>query len=111
MKGLPPSLKSKKRYIAFELISENSRVSMESFTKALVNNMLSLFGETSTANCGINLEIFNGKRGIIRCSRDAVDKVIIALTLINSIGDVRVVPLTIGVSGTIKKCKKKYLEV
>ncbi len=110
MKGLPPSLKAKKRYIAFNLISE-SNVSLKDFSRVLINNMISLFGETSTAESDVSVEFFNGKKGIIRCNRNALNKVIIALTLINSVEDVKVVPLTLGVSGTMKKCKKKYLEV
>mgnify|MGYP000176751328 CR=1 FL=1 len=42
---------------------------------------------------------------------EALDKVVIALTLLKKVGNAKVVPLTLGVSGTIKRCRKKYLEV
>ncbi len=110
MKGLPPSLKSRKRYIAFKLIAQE-RVDEKMLSKALMDNMLSLFGECFAAKSNVKLEQFDGERGIIRCSREALDKVMIALTLLNRVGDVEVVPLTIGVSGTIRSCRRKYLEV
>ncbi len=110
MKGLPPALKRKKRYVAFELICEE-KLDGKEVLAALWNNMLSLFGEIGSAHCGIWLEYFDGRRGILRCHREALNKVKVALTLINSVGDVEVIPKILGVSGTIKKCRKKYLEV
>ncbi len=110
MKGLPPSLKSRKRYIAFRLIAEE-KVDERMLSRVLIENMLSLFGECFAAKSNVKVEQFDGEKGIIRCSREALDKVMIAFTLINRVGDIEVVPLTIGVSGTIKSCRKKYLEV
>ena len=109
MKGLPPSLKPKKRYIAFKILSERE-ISQDKFLKALLSNMLNLFGECFAAKSDISIEYFNDGKGIVRCNKEALDKVIIALTLINSVEDIKVVPLTLGVSGTIKRCKRKYLE-
>ncbi len=110
MKGLPPALKRKKRYIAFELVCDRD-VDEKEFVSAIWDSMLSLFGEIGSANCGIWLEHFDGRRGILRCHRDALKNVKVALTLISRVGNVEVIPKVLGVSGTIKKCKKKYLEV
>jgi len=110
MKGLPPSMKAKKRYVAFELICERE-LDGKSFISELWRNMITLFGELESANSGIRLEYFDGRKGIIRCSRESLDKVKVALTLISRVGDVDIIPKILGVSGTIKKCKKRYLEV
>jgi len=110
MKGLPPSLRSRKRYIAFKLLCEK-RVDGKMLYKALLDSMLSLFGECNTAGSNIKLEEFDGFRGIIKCNRDALSKVIIAFTLINKVDNLEIVPLTVGVSGTIRKCRKKFMEV
>ncbi len=80
-------------------------------SKVLTENMLALFGECFAAKSNVRLEQFDGEVGIVRCSREALEKVIIALTLIDRVGNVEVVPLTLGVSGTIKSCRRKYLEV
>ncbi len=108
MKGLPPSLKSRKRYIAFRIIAE-SKVDERSLSKALKEELLSLFGECFTT--GVKVEDFDGEKGIIKCTREGLEKVMVAFTLMNQVGDVKVIPLTLGVSGTIRRCKRKYLEV
>lgn len=110
MRGLPPSLRSRKRYIAFRIIAERE-VDEISLWKTLMDSMLSLFGECFAARGGVRLEYFDGQKGVIKCYREALEKVMVALTLIDRVGECRITPLTLGVSGTIKRCKKKYLEV
>ena len=110
MKGLPPVLRRKKRYIAFQLIADK-RVNERDFLAVMWKVLLSLFGELKSAHTGIWLEYFDGEFGILRCNREMVDNVKVALTLITKVGDVNVIPKILGVSGTIKRCKKKYLEV
>ncbi len=80
-------------------------------SREIMSSMLSLFGECFAAGSMVRLEMFDGERGILRCSRDDVDKVMIALTLLREVNGVSVVPLTLGISGTVKSCRKKYLEV
>ncbi|RLI70817.1 ribonuclease P [Archaeoglobales archaeon] len=109
MKGLPPALKRRKRYIAFRIIAER-KFDQRQIVSAVIDSLIKTFGEFGSANTGVWIEHFDGEKGIIRCYNEAIDKVKVALTLINRIGDVRVIPLTLGVSGTIKKCKR-YLEV
>ncbi len=110
MRGLPSSLKSRKRYIAFRIIADG-KVDEKMLSRAVMDSMVSLFGECFAAGSGLRLEHFDGQRGILRCYREALEKTIIALTLLSRVGDVRVIPLTIGVSGTIRRCRRKYLEV
>jgi len=110
VKGLPPSLRSRKRYIAFRLIAEKN-IDVRQLSTSLTENMLSLFGECFAAGSNVRIEQFDGERGIIRCNMEALDKVLIAFTLLKKVGNAKVVPLTLGVSGTIKRCRKKYLEV
>jgi len=109
VKGLPPSLRSRKRYIAFKITAEG-KIDERSLSRALAEKMLSLFGECFAAS-GLRVESFDGERGIIKCHREALDKVMVAFTLLTKVGDVRVIPLTVGVSGTLKRCRRKYLEV
>ncbi len=110
MKGLPPALRRRKRYIAFRIIAKR-KFEQKEVVDALMDSLIKTFGEFGSANTGVWIKYFDGERGIVRCYNDAIDKVKVALTLINRIGDVMVIPLTLGVSGTIKRCKKKYLEV
>lgn len=107
MKGLPPSLRKRNRYVAFELISEK-KVDKEEFLKSLWNSMLSLFGEFEGEV--FKLIHFENNIGILMCSHRNLNKLKIALTLINRVDDCETLPLILGVSGTIKGCNK-YLEV
>lgn len=78
-------------------------------SRAINEKMLELFGECFVAKSNFKLEYFDGERGIIRCSLEALEKVMLAITLLDSIGNLRVLPLTVGVSGTINSCKRKYV--
>ncbi len=126
LKGLPPALRKKKRYIAFKIVSDRSNrgdstssgSGSSGFESAgsdiarnlwheLWQNVLSLYGEWY-GNVGLRIEHFDEKsmEGIIRCSRDRVEFVIAALTLITDLGNERVAVKTLGVSGTIKGCRR-----
>ena len=48
------------------------------------------------------------QRGLIRCNHKQVEYVRVALALIDRIGDVQVIPFTLGVSGTMKAAKRKF---
>ncbi len=111
MRRLPPSLRHRKRYIAFRLIGHSGDLDKREIALKLMDSMISLFGEVGSSYAGIWVEYFDGEYGIVRCYNKALEKVKIALSLINEIEGEKVLPLIIGVSGTIKKCKTKYLEV
>ncbi|MFP3909461.1 MAG: Rpp14/Pop5 family protein [Halobacteriota archaeon] len=124
MKGLPPVLRERKRYIAFRLIFnsdipelENSSISQKTqietrdLALAIWSNLISLFGDYHSSYSGMWLEEFKEEYGILRCYSHAVDKIKVALTLTGRVSGVDVIPVILGVSGTIKKCKSKYLEV
>ena len=108
MRNLPPSLRKRRRYVAFKLISEEN-VEREDFVKTLWDSMLSLFGEFDGEV--FKLIRFKHNTGIVVCCHKNLNKLKIALTLIDRVGEIRVLPLILGVSGTLKRCRKKYLEV
>uniref|UniRef100_A0A7C3UD38 Ribonuclease P protein component 2 n=1 Tax=Geoglobus ahangari TaxID=113653 RepID=A0A7C3UD38_9EURY len=108
MRNLPPSLRKRKRYVAFKLISERD-VAKEDFVKALWSLMLSLFGEFDGEV--FKLIHFENNIGIVACCHRNLNKLKIALTLIDRVGEIRTLPIILGVSGTLKRCRKKYSEV
>ncbi len=109
-KILPPTLRMRKRYIAFEIIS-NESIEYQDFSNALMKVMLDLFGEKGTAEAHVWVikNLYNDRRGVVRCRHDMVERVRIALSFIRIIGDVPVIIKVLGVTGTIKTCKVKYL--
>lgn len=112
MKPVMPSLREKKRYVAFEVIS-SKQFSFQDVSRAISNAMLSFVGEFGTANAGVipisntfNAEIH---KGLIKVNNKYVDVLKAALTLISNINEVPVITRTIGVSGMINKALKKYV--
>ncbi|MBI4017961.1 MAG: ribonuclease P protein component 2 [Candidatus Aenigmarchaeota archaeon] len=111
-KTLPPTLRDKKRYLAFEIISERP-VTFENVIDAFWNSLLSLHGELGTARTNVWFvkDAWDAarQRGLVRCDHVHVDDVRVALALINSVDGVRVVPHSLGVSGTMEGARKKFL--
>jgi len=106
MKGLPPALRKRYRYVAFEVLSEK-RLDGKKLFKVLRETMLSLFGEVKPL--GIELKYFDGRRGVIRCYRETLKDVKFGLNLVSEVEDSKVAIVILGVSGTIKSCLRKFV--
>ncbi|MEM5872364.1 MAG: Rpp14/Pop5 family protein [Candidatus Aenigmatarchaeota archaeon] len=110
-KPLPPSLRGRKRYIAYQVLSEDKFV-FQDLINSIWHSLLNLLGELGTAETDLWIakDTYDEKRqiGIIRCSHDKVEQVRAALALIERIGDVRVIVRVLGISGSIKATKMKF---
>ncbi|MBI5060936.1 MAG: ribonuclease P protein component 2 [Candidatus Aenigmarchaeota archaeon] len=111
-KKLPPSLRLKKRYIIFEVISEQ-QIEYGELVSVVWNSLLSLLGDAGASEARVwiiqNLYDNKNQRGVIRCKHDSVEEVRSSLALINIIGEGKVIIKILGVTGTIKSAKSKYL--
>jgi len=112
LKTLIPSLREKKRYIAFQVIHEKGEdFSYSDMESALWDAMLDFYGELGVSQTSVWLmkDLWNEKRkiGILRCNHKSVQKVIASLGLIERLGDTRVTFKILKVSGTIKSIKEK----
>ncbi len=111
-KPLPPSLRDHKRYVVFEAISEN-KIEYGDFVNAVWDSMLNFLGELEASKAKIwfikNLYDENNQRGIIRCGNNYVEHIRTVLSLIHMIGEKRVAIKILGVTGTIKSARNKYL--
>ncbi len=108
MKRLKASERKKKRYIGFFIHSEGE-VDSKEFLREFFKVMRDFFGENLCSEMNPVLIYFKRNIGIIRCEHRYVDYIKVGLLLINKIGDRRVLCSTVGVSGTIKSLKSKYL--
>ncbi|MCD6559336.1 ribonuclease P protein component 2 [Palaeococcus sp. (in: euryarchaeotes)] len=110
-KTLPPTLRDKRRYIAFQVVGERKFTSRE-IKNALWETSLRVLGELGTAEAKPWFIKFDEKSqtGILRCDRRYVERVRFALALISRINDSHAVVKTLGVSGTIKRLKMKFLK-
>ena len=114
LKPVLPSLREKKRYLVFEIISKEKINDIGVVSNAIWNSSLQFLGQLGVAKAG--LMVLNNKwdpklqRGIIKVSHKHVDAVKAALTFANKIEDVDIIFRSIGVSGILKKAESKYLK-
>ncbi len=111
-KILPPSMRQKKRYLVFEVIS-NEKITYIDFINAASESMLALLGdlEVSEARVWFIQNLFNPekKRGVIKVDHMAVEPVRASLALVSIIGESKAIIRILGVTGTIKSAQVKYL--
>ncbi len=106
MKGLPPSLKEKKRYIAVRIVAERE-IAKDELYDELKGKILTLYGEFGYAD--FRIIQFKNNEGIISVKLPDLEKTKNAITLISDVNGTKVVPVILGVSGTIRSCRRKYL--
>lgn len=113
IKPILPSLREKKRYLAFEIVSNTKIESFQSVSRAIWDYSLQFFGEKGVAQAGIWLlsDKYNPKtkRGLIRVNNRYVNDLKSALTLIDEIENNEVIVRSVGVSGILKKAETRYL--
>lgn len=113
IKPLLPTLRQKKRYLAFEILSERKITDSSDVQYALWSAMLRLYGETGTAAAGFwvlpEQYVHHRQRGILKVSHTAVLQAKAALALLHKIGEEPVVARSLGVSGILQKAKHVML--
>ena len=111
-KLLPPTMRPNKRYIAFEVISEQP-IQYNEFVSTVWNSMFTLLGELGASEVNMwfvrNLYDDKNQKGLIKCAHDYVEKMRAVLSLIQIVSETKVIVKILGVTGTIKSAQKKYL--
>ncbi len=110
IKAILPSLREKKRYLAFGILSKKRIKDYSGVSKAIWQGMLSFAGTKGVAQAGLILlpEKYDPQtqRGIIRVSNRQVDALKASLALIQEINGVPAIIRSVGVSGSLKKATK-----
>lgn len=110
MKPLLPVLREKKRYLAFEIISEQE-IPNNIASKAIKESFINLFGLNGYANAGYlflnDMYDPEKKTGIIRVSTKEIDNFKTSLVFLNKINGKDALIKTKSCSGIIKKAKNK----
>lgn len=113
VKPVRPSLREKKRYLVFEVLSRNPIENTKNLKDTIHQSCSRYLGEKGMAAAGpILLENkWNAEkqRGLLKVSRKEVENVRAALMLTTHIGKEEAIISTIGVSGIIKKAESKFL--
>lgn len=110
-KPMLPILKERNRYIAFESISD-SNFSRGDVIDAIWNSMLNFFGEIVTGKTGLWVMDWDEKKqkGVLKANHKSIETVRTSLALVEGINGHRVIFNVLGVSGTIKKAREKYIQ-
>ena len=112
LKPVLPSLREKKRYLVFEVISKDIISEGNAVANAILHYSFQFLGQLGTAQAGIM--VLNNKwdsklqRGIIKVAHKHVDAVKAALTLADKIDNKKVIFRSVGVSGILRKAEIKY---
>jgi len=109
LKRLLPSLRSKKRYLAFELISEGP-ASRSDMIKEVMSSASSLLGDVIASECDIKVLGFEDWKGIIQCSHTKVKETRATLAALTRVNGKRATLHILGTSGTVKRVTEKFLQ-
>ena len=113
IKSLLPSLREKKRYLVYEVISKSRFNDAVHVNKAILDASKEFLGNLGMAKAGIITmsDQWNGdmQRGIIRVNNKHVDDLKASLVFAGSIDGKEAIVRSIGASGILKKAKQKYL--
>jgi ribonuclease P/MRP protein subunit POP5 len=109
LKRLLPSLRAKKRYLAFELICEEA-TNRTDLIKEIVSSASALLGDVIASECDIKMLGFEDSKGVIQCAHTGVKETRASLAAITKINGKRATLHILGASGTIKRVNEKFLQ-
>ena len=111
---LPPTLRETHRYVVFEIISKKD-IAFSGIVENVWKASLALFGDAGTAEMSLwvpgNLYDTSKKKGIIRTNHFGVEKLRAAIASIREINGEPVIFVILGVTGTIRSAKNKFLGI
>lgn len=114
LKPVLPSLREKKRYLAFEVISKEKVNDAKAVSNAVWHCALQFLGQLGAAKAGLisldNKWDKERQRGILKVSHRHVDAIKAALALAGKVDDKEVIFRSLGVSGILKKAENRYLK-
>lgn len=111
IKPVMPSLREKKRYLVFEVLAKRRIAEPSSIRRAVYNSMLQLYGEMGAADAGLIMLDFNAssQRGIVKVSNKCVNSLKASLSLIKNVNAEPATLKSVGISGTLRKARAKYI--
>jgi len=109
-KPILASLREKKRYLVFEVVSDKD-LRLNEVNTSICDELLRFLGEFGCAKAGIIiLNEWKNNKGVMKVGHKFVDEVRSALTLIKEINGNNVIIKTISSSGILNKAMKKMEE-
>lgn len=113
IKPLMPTLREKKRYLVYEVISKNKFDDAGNSSKAILDAAHGFLGILGMAKAGIlpmnDQWDYNNQRGIVRVNNKHVESTKAAFNFVTNINGQEAILRSIGASGVLKKARQKYL--
>ncbi|MDD4878123.1 MAG: Rpp14/Pop5 family protein [Candidatus Nanoarchaeia archaeon] len=107
VKAMAPSMREKKRYIAFEAAAEKP-LPRDAVVREIRESMNSLIGTLGMAKAGlIFLPDWENNKGVLRISHKYTDIAKSAIALVKQINGTNVIIKSITISGILKKSRNK----
>lgn len=109
---LSPSLREKRRYVAFKVHCAKPLQELD-VNSAIYQAVLNFLGELGMAEASVfvlrGIYTPEKKIGLIRCAHTSVEHVRAAVALASRVGEEPIMIEVLGISGTIKAARRKYL--
>ena len=110
LKPLIPTLREKKRYVSFEIISKDDACfEYPEVTRAIRESYKALYGETGEAKAGLLVipKKYKDNKGVIRVNNKSKDKLLLSLAMIKEINKKEVIIRSLITSGMISKAEQR----
>lgn len=103
-----PSLREKKRYLVYEVISDVS-FNYKDVKDIIISSFKDLFGVDGLAKSGLDFVEYKEKKGIIRVSTKGLDMLKASFCFVRKINKDDLVLRSLGVSGMLKEARNKFI--
>jgi len=104
-------LRIRKRYIAIKILSQKQQTKQETL-KSIRNAMATLYGEHIVSQVDLRILEYNQRnsQAILRCTHNTLYQLRESIAKVTEIADTPATIRIIGVSGTIKRLRQKFLK-
>jgi ribonuclease P/MRP protein subunit POP5 len=114
LKPVLPSLREKKRYLAFEVLSKSKITDFDAVSESILCKAGDFLGQLGMSKAGLMILKdkwdSSSQKGIIKVNHKNVDNLRAALTMVDKIDDNEVIVKSIGTSGVLNKAETRYLK-
>ncbi|MDD5111950.1 MAG: Rpp14/Pop5 family protein [Candidatus Altiarchaeota archaeon] len=111
MKQLKPTQREKNRYVAIEVLS-GKKCARDDVVKAVWNSALRFLGELKASELSLWIMDWDdeGQRGILKVNHKSIKDLRIGLSMLAGAGGSPASVRVLGVCGTLKNAREKYLK-
>ncbi|MFH1125513.1 MAG: Rpp14/Pop5 family protein [Candidatus Altiarchaeota archaeon] len=112
MKQLKPTLRERNRYVAFELTC-NRRCTRDEVVKAIWNSVVGFLGQMKAGKMSLWVMDWSDSRqsGILKVDHKSIKDLRVGITALSRVGESEASVNVLGVSGTLKKARGRYMGV